>query len=324
MVMDEFDLIRKYFAPLATSPGAAGLQDDVAEIGTLDGGARLIATKDAISEGIHFLPSDPIDTVARKLVRVNVSDTIAKGARPDSALLALVWPKSRPADEIGIFAQALGDDLARWGAHLVGGDTTSTEGPLTLSLTMLGRCGPRGPVRRSGARPGEDIWVTGVIGDGWLGLQAVKGAFARLDAGARDVLVAKYRVPDLPPLTIANLVAEFASSSIDISDGLVADATHIAEASGVGMVIRGADVPLSDAGRSFLTNPKADLSALLTGGDDYQTLFTAPPEHRGAIRQSGLSLTCIGQVEAGADVRVLGSSGEPMALEKTGWAHFSR
>ena len=322
--MDEFDLIRKYFAPLATSPGADGLRDDVAEIGTLGGGTRLIATKDAISEGVHFLASDPIDTVARKLVRVNVSDTIAKGARPDSALLALVWPISRPTDEIGVFAQALGDDLAHWGAHLVGGDTTSTEGPLTLSLTMLGRCGPRGPVRRSGAHPGEDIWVTGVIGDGWLGLQAVKGAFATLDAAARDFLVARYRVPDLPPLAIADLVAEFASSSIDVSDGLVADAAHIAETSGVGMVIRGGDVPLSDAGRGFLADPKADLCVLLTGGDDYQTLFTAPAEHRAAIRQSGLTLTRIGHVEAGAGVHVLGPSGEPMALGKTGWAHFSR
>jgi len=321
--MDEFDLIRKYFAPLATSPGADGLRDDVAEIGTLGGGTRLIATKDAITEGIHFLASDPIDTVARKLVRVNVSDIIGKGARPDGALLALVWPKARPADEIGAFAQALGEDLALWGAHLVGGDTTSTEGPLTLSLTLLGRCGPRGPVRRSGASAGDDLWVTGVIGDGWLGLQAAKGAFGKLSDADRAFLVSKYRVPELPSLALADLVAKFATASIDISDGLVADAAHVAEASGVGIVIHAGDVPLSDAGRGFLTNPKADLRALLTGGDDYQTLFTAPPEQRDAIRQSGLPLTRIGQVEAGAGVHVLGPSGEPMALEKTGWAHFS-
>jgi thiamine-monophosphate kinase len=321
--MDEFDLIRKYFAPLATSPGADGLRDDVAEIGTLGGGTRLIATKDAICEGIHFLASDPLDTVARKLVRVNVSDTIAKGARPDGALLALIWPKARPADDIGVFAQALGDDLAHWGAHLVGGDTTSTDGPLTLSLTMLGRCGSRGPVRRSGAKPGDDLWVTGVIGDGWLGLQAARGAFGKLSPEDRAYLVAKYRVPELPPLTIADLVAECANSSIDISDGLVADAAHVADASGVGMVIRAGDVPLSDAGRGFLANPKADIRALLTGGDDYQTLFSASPEHRDAIQRSGHVLTRIGHVETGAGVHVLGPSGEPMALEKTGWAHFS-
>jgi thiamine-monophosphate kinase len=322
--MDEFDLIRKYFAPLATSPGADGLRDDVAEIGTLGGGTRLIATKDAITEGVHFLASDPIDTVARKLVRVNVSDTIAKGAQPDGALLALIWPTARPAHEIGVFAQALGEDLAHWNAHLVGGDTTSTNGPLTLSLTMLGRCGPRGPIRRSGAHAGDDLWVTGVIGDGWLGLQAAKGAFGKLGAEDRAMLVSKYRVPDLPPLTIASLIAELASSSIDISDGLVADATHVAEASGVGMVIQAGDVPLSDAGRSFLADPKADLRTLLTGGDDYQALFTAPPEYRDAIQRSGHRLTRIGHIEQGAGVHVLGPAGEPMALEKTGWAHFSR
>lgn len=322
--MDEFDLIRKYFAPLATSPGADGLRDDVAEIGTLGGGTRLIATTDAIIEGVHFLPDDPIDTIARKLVRVNVSDTIAKGAQPDGALLALIWPKTRPADEIGVFAEALGEDLAHWGAHLVGGDTTSTEGPLTLSLTMLGRCGPRGPVRRSGAQAGGDLWVTGVIGDGWLGLQAAKGAFGKLSAEELAFLVSKYRVPDLPPLAVADLVAEFASSSIDVSDGLVADAAHVAEASGVSIVIRAGDVPLSAAGRRFLANPPSDLRALLTGGDDYQTLFTAPPEHRSAIEGLGYTLTRIGHVEQGAGVHVLGPSGEPMALEKTGWAHFSR
>ena len=322
--MDEFDLIRKHFAPLATSPGADSLRDDVAEIGTLGGGTRLIATKDAISEGIHFLGADPIETVARKLVRVNVSDIIAKGARPDGALLALVWPKTRPADEIGAFARALGEDLALWGAHLVGGDTTSTEGPLTLSLTLLGRCGPRGPVRRSGAQAGDDVWVTGVIGDGWLGLQAAKGASAGLNKDARDALVAKYRVPQLPPLAVAELIAGLATASIDVSDGLVADATHIAEASGVGMVIRTGDVPFSEAGRSFLANPGADLRALLTGGDDYQALFTAGVEHRDEIQGAGHTLTRIGHVEKGAGVHVLGPSGEPMALEKTGWAHFSR
>src|SRR5262245_54079007 len=158
--MDEFDLIRTYFAPLAASPGADGLRDDVAEVAP-----GLIATKDAIVEGIHFLPDDPIGTVAQKLVRVNVSDIIAKGGKPDAALLALVWPTSRPVAEISDFARALGADLARWGAHLVGGDTTSTDGPLTLTLTLLGKVGGSGPVRRSGARAGDDIWVTGVIGD---------------------------------------------------------------------------------------------------------------------------------------------------------------
>lgn len=316
--MDEFDLIRRYFAPLATSPGADALRDDVAEIQP-----GLIATTDAIVEGVHFLPDDPISTVAQKLVRVNVSDIIAKGGKPDAALLALVWPKGRPQELLGDFARALGADLARWGAHLVGGDTSSTDGPLTLSLTLLGRVGARGPVRRSGAKAGDDVWVSGTIGDGWLGLQAATGAFGQLSAEARNLLVSKYRVPEPPRLPMADLIADVASGSIDVSDGLVADAGHIAEASGVGIVIRAADVPLSATGHGYLTNAKVDLRALLTGGDDYQTLFTAPSSARDAIARSRLGVTRIGKVEVGEGVKVLDASGQPMTFEAAGWRHFS-
>ncbi|MDP3738922.1 MAG: thiamine-phosphate kinase [Hyphomonadaceae bacterium] len=321
--MDEFDLIRRYFAPLATSPGADGLRDDVAEIARLEGGMGLIATKDAIVEGIHFLPDDPIGTVAQKLVRVNVSDIIAKGGKPDAALLALVWPKGRDMNQLGDFSRALGADLQRWGAHLVGGDTTSTDGPLTLTLTLLGKVGARGPVRRSGAKPGDDLWVTGTIGDGWLGLQAAKGAFGALGAEARNFLVSRYRVPEPPRLPIADLVAASASASIDVSDGLIADAGHIAEASGVSILIRSADVPLSAAGHGFLANAKADLMALLTGGDDYQTLFTAPASAGDSIRASGQPVALIGGVEQGEGVRVVDASGAVLTPPKGGWTHFS-
>lgn len=315
--MDEFDLIRRYFAPLATSPGADGLRDDVAEIAP-----GLIATKDAIVEGVHFLPDDPLGTVAQKLVRVNVSDIIAKGGRPDAALLALVWPKSRSFSQIDDFSRALGADLQRWGAHLVGGDTTATDGPLTLSLTLLGRVGKRGPVRRSGARAGDDIWVSGTIGDGWLGLQAAKGAFGKLDAEARSFLVSKYRVPEPPRLPMADLIAAHAHASIDISDGLIADAGHVAEASGLALVIEAARVPLSAAGHGFLANAKADLLALLTGGDDYQTLFTAPPSARAAIEASGEAVTRIGRVEQGEGVRLLDTSGAQIPAANPGWKHM--
>src|SRR5262245_54323006 len=316
--MDEFDLIRSYFAPLATSPGADGLRDDVAEIAP-----GLIATKDAIVEGIHFLPDDPIGTVAQKLVRVNVSDIIAKGGKPDAALLALIWPKSRPVSQIGDFARALGSDLQRWGAYLAGGDTTSTDGPLTLSLTLTGRVGSRGPVRRSGAKAGDDVWVSGTIGDGWLGLKAATGGFGALSAEARSLLVSNYRVPQPPRLPMADFIAAHANASIDVSDGLVADAGHIADASNVMVVIEAGRVPLSAVGQGYLTNAKATLAALLTSGDDYQTLFTAPPSARAAIEASGQGVTCIGRVEPGAGVRVFDASGAVMPIEKSGWKHMS-
>ena len=315
--MDEFDLIRRYFAPLATSPGANELRDDVAEIAP-----GLIATKDAIVEGIHFLPEDPLETVAQKLVRVNVSDIIAKGGKPDAALLALVWPKGRPHELLEDFARGLGKDLQRWGAHLAGGDTTATDGPLTLSLTLLGRVTERGPVRRSGAAPGEDIWVTGDIGDGWLGLQAATGSLGPLTAEARNQLVSRYRLPEPPRLPFADLVSARATASIDISDGLVADAGHVAAASSVKLVIEASRVPLSAAAMHYVQNGKVDLRSLLTGGDDYQTLFTAPASARKAMNTSGAKLTRIGRVEAGDGVVVLGDSGHPMDFAASGWRHF--
>ncbi len=316
--MDEFDLIRRYFAPLASSPGADGLRDDVAEIAP-----GLIATKDAIVEGIHFLPDDPIATVAQKLVRVNVSDIIAKGGKPDAALLALVWPKGRDTAQLGDFSRGLGKDLERWGAGLVGGDTTSTDGPLTLTLTLLGRVGARGPVRRSGAKAGDDVWVTGTIGDGWLGLKASQGAFGAMTSEARNLLVSRYRVPEPPRLAFTDIVAEHANGSIDVSDGLVADAGHVAEASGVAIVIEAAKVPLSAVGRMYLDNAKADLRSLLTGGDDYQTLFTAPASARAAIEGTVQTVTHIGRVEAGKGVTVTDASGAPLVFEGFGgWRHF--
>ncbi len=311
--MNEFDLIRRYFAPLATSPGADGLRDDVAEIAP-----GIIATKDAIVEGIHFLPDDPLESVAQKLVRVNVSDIIAKGGKPDAALLALVWPKGRPHAQLEGFARGLGKDLSRWGAHLAGGDTTSTDGPLTLTLTLTGKVGARGPVRRSGAKPGDDVWVTGTIGDGWLGLQAATGALGKLSAEAHNLLVSRYRVPEPPRLHFADVVALHASASIDVSDGLAADAGHIADASGVGLIMRSSDVPLSAVCRSYLDNGRVALADLLTGGDDYQTLFTAPQSARVSI--SGARR--IGEVKAGQGVVVLDGAGAPIELERTGFRHF--
>ena len=316
--MNEFDLIRRYFAPLATSPGADNLRDDVAEIAP-----GLIATKDAIVEGVHFLPDDPLDTVAQKLVRVNVSDIIAKGGKPDAALLALIWPKSRPHDQLEAFARGLGKDLQRWGAHLAGGDTTSTDGPLTLTLTLTGRVGSRGPVRRSGAQPGDDIWITGTIGDSWLGLQAATGALDPLSAEAKNLLVSRYRVPEPPRLSFADLVAAHGRASIDVSDGLVADAGHIAEASGMRLALQSVDIPLSAVATHYVANAKVALRDLLTGGDDYQTLFTAPASARAEIAASIENVTRIGRVEQGAGVSVVDASGAELDFSgASGWKHF--
>jgi thiamine-monophosphate kinase len=311
--VDEFDLIRRYFAPLATAPGADQLRDDVAEIAP-----GLIATADAIVEGVHFLPDDPIDTIAQKLVRVNVSDIIAKGGRPEAALLALVWPRGRPHAQLATFAEALGRDLGAWGASLMGGDTTATDGPLTLALTLTGRVGSRGPVRRSGARVGDDVWVTGTIGDGWLGLQAARGGLDWLPDDMRRFLIARYRTPEPPALAFADMLAACATAAVDVSDGLVADAGHLAAQSAVRLIVRSPDAPLSSAARACLAGSGIALEDLLTGGDDYQTLFTAPVSARPLIHNAHR----IGEATAGSGVSVHDGSGRPMTMEKTGFRHF--
>jgi thiamine-monophosphate kinase len=319
--MDEFDIIRSCFAPLARSEGAAGLLDDVAEIEIPAG--RLIVTTDAIVEGVHFLSDDPIDSLAAKLVRVNASDIIAKGGRLQGALLTLVWPRARSRTDIEAFARRLGEELTIWGGHLLGGDTSATDGPLVLSLTLTGVCGERGPVRRSGARPGDDLWVTGSIGDGWLGLQASIRPDFEVSAEDRLWLVSRYREPVPPSPAFADCIARFASGSADVSDGLVADASRIASASGAGLVIEGARIPLSEAARRWLAGSSmADVGALATGGDDYQALFTASPRDRTALEASarslGVRLTLIGTVVERGGVRLEGFDA-PVA---TGWSHF--
>jgi thiamine-monophosphate kinase len=324
--MDEFERIRSCFAPLARSPGAAGLSDDVAEM-DLRPGVRMIVTCDTIVEGVHFMASDPIETVAAKLVRVNVSDILAKGGRPREALLGLVWPRARPESDLALFAASLGEELAAFGACLIGGDTTAGSDGLILTLTLTGEVGTAGPVRRAGALPGDDVWVTGVIGDGWLGLCVARGD-PSVSPDAREALLRRYRIPALPPLAAASLVAHHASAACDISDGLLADAGHIAEASAVAIDIAAAELPLSPEAQNWLAAAGgADACGrLLCGGDDYQILFTASPERRARLQAeaalAGVRVTRIGSARSGAGVRALDAAGAPLAVEMTGYRHF--
>jgi len=325
MPADEFDTIRTLFAPLA-GEGARGLIDDVGMLGDV------IVTTDAIVEGVHFLPDDPIDTIAKKALRVNLSDIAAKGARPIGVLLTLIWPKHRDAAEIATFARGFGEDLRAYDVPLLGGDTTSTPGALTVSITAFGKpLGARAP-SRADARAGEHVWVTGVIGDAWLGLRSLTAApdiigaiaDARTDAHARLVRDA-YRLP-APPMAFAEAIAKYASASMDVSDGLVIDAAKLAHASNVAIRIDAEAIPLSGAGHAYLEKRGyAGLADLITGGDDYQALFTAPPEARGVImqaaRESGTNVALIGDVSEGAGVRVIGAGGVEVPIANAGHSH---
>lgn len=323
MPADEFDIIKRLFAPLAATPGARGLVDDVAVLG------EFVITTDAIVEGVHFLPDDPIDTVAKKALRVNVSDLTAKGARPVGALLTLIWPRDRPAAQIGEFARGLGEDLKHYDVPLLGGDTTSTPGPLTVSITMFGApFGPRVPSRAE-AKPGEHVWVTGTIGDGFLGLLLLSAASSIVGAAHADrtdehadFVRAAYRTPS-PPVRFAEAVSRFASASMDVSDGLVADAAKLAAVSGVALRIDADAVPLSAAGHAYAST--RGIAGLITGGDDYQVLFTAPPQARAEItaaaRAAETNVALIGDVIAGAGLRVVDAAGAELTFATAGHSH---
>jgi len=284
--MSERDWIRRYFAPLAVSPGAAGLTDDTAELAPASG--PVVITTDAMVEGVHFVATDGIATIARKLVRVNVSDILASGAEPSEALLTLGWPAARPEAELAEFAAALGDELAAWGAALIGGDTVSSPAGLFLSLTLTGRCIGPSPIRRGGARSGDDLWVTGEIG-------GPRRGFLARQAGIDSPWIAKLLVPDLPPPGAAGLLATFASAAMDVSDGLLGDARSLAEASGQGAEIDLDSVPF--AGGASNVAETLDLS---TWGDDYQLLFAASPEDRQKLLDEaarlGLVISRVGRI----------------------------
>ena len=287
---NEFDIIARHFAPLAAAPGARGLIDDAALLG------GYVVTTDAIVEGVHFLPDDPLDLVARKALRVNLSDLAAKGARPLHYLLTLAWPKARSANDIATLAAGLAQDQAEFGVTLLGGDTVSTPGPLTLSITALGAAGERTPAR-AGAMAGDDLWVTGSIGDAGLGLAALRGG-AFDDA---DYLIGRYRLPQ-PRVDLATPVAAIASAAMDVSDGLLADAAKLAEASGVAIDIDLAAIPVSAAAARWLEDEPEGRTRLAGFGDDYEILFAASPAYAAA---AALFATRIGGVRAGQGARLL-------------------
>jgi thiamine-monophosphate kinase len=313
----EFELIARYFRPLAmAAEGALGLADDAALL-DVPAGDRLVATADALTAGVHFLPDDPPDLIARKALRVNLSDLAAMAARPLAYLLTVAFPVDIGEDWIAKFARGLAQDQAEFGIALAGGDTTATPGPLSLSVTALGLVARGRELRRSTAQAGDLVAVSGTIGDAMLGLARLQGRLAAI-AGETE-LIARYRLPQ-PRLALARKLAGLASGGLDVSDGLVGDLGHICEASGVGAVIQAQRVPLSAPARAVLAREPERLASLITGGDDYELLFTLPQALETEL--AGLPVTVIGRMEAGQGVRVLDGAGRALALGPGGYRHF--
>jgi thiamine-monophosphate kinase len=270
----EDQLISRYFAPLA-GPGALALKDDAALVPAGPGG--MVATVDMLVAGVHFFADDPPGAIAKKALRVNLSDLAAKGAAPVGFLLSLALPADWTDDWLEKFAAGLGEDARAYGAPLLGGDTTATPGPLTLSITALGR-GPRF-VPRAAARPGDVVYVSGTIGDAALGLVLRRdpALAARLAPEAAAHLLDRYLLPR-PRLDLAPALADFARAAMDVSDGLAGDLAKLCRASGVGAAVEAARVPLSAAARAAVALEPELFRTALTGGDDYEILCAAPPD----------------------------------------------
>ncbi|MBI3436422.1 MAG: thiamine-phosphate kinase [Proteobacteria bacterium] len=322
-------LIARHFAPLATHPGAFGLRDDAAAIAP-PAGCDLVLTSDGVIAGVHFFPDDPADLIAKKALRMNLSDLAAKGAAPLGFLMALALTPAVTDQWLADFSRGLGEDARLFACPLLGGDTDRTPGPLSVSMSAVGTlpCGTM--VRRDGARAGDRVVVTGTIGDAALGLLLRRDSLAarrwNIDDHACRELHTRYLLPQ-PRNAIAEIVRTHASAAMDISDGLAGDVAKLCRACALDAEIDVARVPLSAAVRAALAGDAELINRVLCGGDDYEVLATvAPTQFAGfarAVADKGVALTEIGVMVAGpGEARIRDSRGELIAFENPSFSHF--
>ena len=321
----EFDLIERFFRPLSrAAPGAFALGNDGALL-TPPAGASLVVTKDLMVAGVHYPEGEEPATVARRLLRVNLSDLAAMGAAATAYALGLALPEDVADAWAEAFAAGLARDQDAFGVALIGGDTVATKGPAVLSLTAFGTVADGACLTRAGAGEGDDIYVSGTVGDATLGLRAVRGELANLTPEDHAALAERFRLPE-PRLALGAALVGVATCAIDVSDGLVADLGHICAESGVAARFAAAAVPLSAAAKRAIDRGEAAIADLMTGGDDYELLFCAPLSKRGAIEALGhrleLAVSRIGTIEHGQGVTVVDADGRPLALGRAGYTHF--
>jgi len=328
MPSGEDRLIERFFRPLARHPGALRLLDDAALI-TPPIGSELVMTTDAVIAGVHFFPDDPADAIAKKALRVNLSDLAAKGAEPLGCLLTLALPHNIGDNWVGMFAEGLSADCNSYGCPLMGGDTDRTPGSLSVSITAIGHVPSGTMLLRSGAQAGEAIVVTGTIGDAALGLllrrEPELADRIELDPSERAHLIARYLLPE-PRVALAGIIRELASSAIDISDGFMGDLMKLAAASGVSARVESTRLPLSKAGSRMLAADSRLIETICTGGDDYEVLASVPtkavPLLQAAARDAGVQLTEICMTGEGEGVEIIGPNRQPIEFKHPSFSHF--
>ncbi|HTZ01200.1 MAG TPA: thiamine-phosphate kinase [Xanthobacteraceae bacterium] len=320
-------LIARHFRPLATAPGAFGLNDDAAIV-TPPPGCDLVLTADGVIAGVHFFPDDPADAIGRKALRMNLSDLAAKGARPIGYLLSIALPSTIDEPWIAALARGLGTDMRQYDCPLLGGDTDHTPGPISISIAAFGALPQGRMVRRSTAKIGDSVVVTGTIGDAALGVLLRRdeslGKRWRLSEAFQAWLKDRYLLPQ-PRNALAGAVLHDASAAMDVSDGLAGDLAKLCRASGVAADIDVTRVPLSEAARAALAAEPALLDTVLTGGDDYEILLTLAPDKLAAFRaaagKAGIAATEIGSIAAGEGARFM-RAGRPLSFARPSYSHF--
>jgi len=327
---NEFTIIEDLFAPLAEgADGAFGLKDDAAFLSV----GEYVVTNDVLIADVHFRTKDALDQVAQKLLRVNLSDLAAKGARPIGYFLGCSWPSEVKRKDIAAFTDGLAQDQERFRVKLYGGDTTvhkQKKAPLVLSMTMFGSPPRHGIVRRNTAQAGDDIYVTGTIGDAGLGLKALEN-LEKFSRPNKSYLSSRYLTPD-PRMTLGSALTGLASAAIDVSDGLLADCNHILKCSGDDLqaVIRSEAIPLSEAAEDWLQcqdSTDAAYAYLCTAGDDYELLFTAPPSRRRSVEMAAnvakTDVARVGTIVRGdGGVNLINSDGDAISIKQSGYNHF--
>ena len=322
---NEFELVSRYLEPLVLDQEAAAcLKDDCAVFG-VTAGHEVVISVDTLIADLHFFKNDPPKQIAQKILRVNLSDIASSGAEPKFYFLAMSLPSTIGIDWIEQFCLGLGVDQANFGISLLGGDTTSTPGPLSLTATVIGEVPQGKAIRRGGASEDEDVYLTGVIGDAALALSLIKTN--GLDSVSENfpVLLDRYRLPQ-PRTVLAPYLRQIASACIDISDGLAADLEHICTTSGIAADIKISWLPISETARVLLREDVRNWQTIISGGDDFELLFTAQPQFSNAIKmlskEKNIQINRIGKTKKGSGVNFFDPKGKHFPVKKSGWQHF--
>ena len=324
----EFEFIARQLAPLSAGfEGALSLRDDAALIDVPDG-FTLVVTSDTLIEGRHFPVDENPALATRKALRTNLSDLAAMGADPIAYMTNVTWPQTGSDRRMDGFVEGLRQDQSEFGIHLIGGDTTRTDGPWVISITAFGQVPIGQAVKRSGAKPGDDVWVTGTIGDAALGLMMAQGHGLSLSRKDAEWISRRFQIP-APRVNLAERLRDHASAAVDISDGLLADLNHIAYASNTTIEIDLESVPLSEPVRRWLSQqPDQDraLLKLATAGDDYELAVAISPSKAEAFSQwceaQNVPISKVGHVHERTPEVIANFKGQRLELDRLGFTHF--